>query len=644
MTDRISLTKVFKLTGFFLILFLFNSFTETKLNPLLEEINSQLSLPDSSDYEDILCNGWVYALLSSYEDSCLIDSTITDTVFNIPVEVGDSVINYIASVNVVYIYEACYDYRFGVAEKNNQFSKYYLQSTVTSYDTIDFRYKVVLFDSICVTNDQIPDSLTALVPSVEQLILGQKLTTFINCDSYLESICFSDTICGTTIDSIFLDEILETQSYTGNDSIGPTFPYDSSLQLVELWKYGEREQLLCSDTSRRVSPCNDCDFELIQSIELIPDNCEESQLAIVLVGEYSYDYCDINTIEVDKKTFSIDFEIQYLRANSFDYCDNCGQAFTDTIFLGPTPQGNYDFRFFDSRTDTLIYSKELEIKNCFTPVCIGPDIGQLETSFITESSALLTVEPDDNYSNYIFEFRNCDSTNWMTSTTIVQNLLLPDLQADTEYCWRVAVVCDNGLTSTFSEIVSFTTLPAESCEPDSTDTVIISDVTSSSVTFQINLVSADSIQIRIGECGTGIWQEYPPTAAFAFEIENLEADTEYCFEYSFICSNGHSSEWTQNSDTDGSSFMTLMSTSNQERITQQILNIYPNPFDNHLIINIENKTDYTGFKLMDITGSLIHENTMDNSYTLDTSNLQSGLYLIEIYNGQTRNIIPVVKL
>ncbi|MFA5782897.1 MAG: T9SS type A sorting domain-containing protein, partial [Bacteroidales bacterium] len=62
--------------------------------------------------------------------------------------------------------------------------------------------------------------------------------------------------------------------------------------------------------------------------------------------------------------------------------------------------------------------------------------------------------------------------------------------------------------------------------------------------------------------------------------------------------------------------------------------IYPNPSSSNIYINTDNDIKSTFIRILDITGRLIKQETIKTKKTeLDISNLQNGLYIIEIINN-----------
>ena len=75
----------------------------------------------------------------------------------------------------------------------------------------------------------------------------------------------------------------------------------------------------------------------------------------------------------------------------------------------------------------------------------------------------------------------------------------------------------------------------------------------------------------------------------------------------------------------------------------QSITVYPNPFNDHLIINHGGK--FSAVTVTDLNGKvLIHQVlTASASESINTSSLQQGVYLLELSDGQKKNIFKIVK-
>jgi hypothetical protein len=73
--------------------------------------------------------------------------------------------------------------------------------------------------------------------------------------------------------------------------------------------------------------------------------------------------------------------------------------------------------------------------------------------------------------------------------------------------------------------------------------------------------------------------------------------------------------------------------------------MYPNPTQSHVTINLDYNADKARIKIFDITGRLLMEDWIRNSYTklLDVSHYPSGIYFIEVSEGNSKAVEKLIK-
>jgi hypothetical protein len=87
----------------------------------------------------------------------------------------------------------------------------------------------------------------------------------------------------------------------------------------------------------------------------------------------------------------------------------------------------------------------------------------------------------------------------------------------------------------------------------------------------------------------------------------------------------------------------LMSDSNNgggtngiDEVQSNELSVFPNPMKEQLTITTLKPTSY---KLTDLKGNILFENSIENNETISTSTLEPGMYFIESTEGQTIKLI-----
>ena len=77
-------------------------------------------------------------------------------------------------------------------------------------------------------------------------------------------------------------------------------------------------------------------------------------------------------------------------------------------------------------------------------------------------------------------------------------------------------------------------------------------------------------------------------------------------------------------------------------VKQDQISIYPNPVKD--ILNIDLKSDKGSVKIFDLTGKLVKTADLNQSGTIDVSQLTKGMYLVEmILNGNTKVTKKIIK-
>jgi hypothetical protein len=77
------------------------------------------------------------------------------------------------------------------------------------------------------------------------------------------------------------------------------------------------------------------------------------------------------------------------------------------------------------------------------------------------------------------------------------------------------------------------------------------------------------------------------------------------------------------------------------------LSIYPNPFNNDLVIKINSSAgNVSGWNLQlaDVLGRIVYSmSALNYSNEIDVSNLTGGMYFITVINKTERAVFPVIK-
>jgi len=79
------------------------------------------------------------------------------------------------------------------------------------------------------------------------------------------------------------------------------------------------------------------------------------------------------------------------------------------------------------------------------------------------------------------------------------------------------------------------------------------------------------------------------------------------------------------------------------------MNIYPNPTDGVMHINIESRTDILDMNLLSLEGKIVYFDKMDYqkdglSKQIDVSGLSKGIYFLRLYNSNNYFVKKVMIL
>ena len=86
-------------------------------------------------------------------------------------------------------------------------------------------------------------------------------------------------------------------------------------------------------------------------------------------------------------------------------------------------------------------------------------------------------------------------------------------------------------------------------------------------------------------------------------------------------------------------------TTNVDQINENIINVFPNPFKNNLIVSVnEVIAQGANLSIFSIEGRLMKfQSILSSSITMDLSNLSSGLYFCTYFNGSEIKTLKIIK-
>lgn len=211
------------------------------------------------------------------------------------------------------------------------------------------------------------------------------------------------------------------------------------------------------------------------------------------------------------------------------------------------------------------------------------------------------------------------------------SITLVDLEAKTNYDFYIQSDCGNGLLSAW--VGPFTFITEDPC--GSPTNIQTSDITSStvSITFE-GVPSVMQHDLQWGTSGFNLGTGIITTSDLeSFELQFLPANTDLQF---YIRSNCFSEfdivgDWIGPFD-----FTTLMSTNTENINDIKRFDIFPNPTNNELNIQIVSERDLFNANLiiLNIFGQAVHQEVLGNTNVLssriDISHLISGTYFVKL--------------
>jgi hypothetical protein len=179
----------------------------------------------------------------------------------------------------------------------------------------------------------------------------------------------------------------------------------------------------------------------------------------------------------------------------------------------------------------------------------------------------------------------------------------------------------------------------------------VSNLTTTSATVKWSSVSnVVGYQLRFKLASSSTWSSVLSFNASTFQrnITNLQANSLYDYQLRSMCSSTPfiSSPWTAGQF---STLNVVMARIEETETNKSQIEVYPTPLENQL--NIKIQSDFEGvvnFKVISLLGSVILETAVEKQkgtsiYQLDLSKLSSGVYLIQIAEGNNVTLKKVIK-
>jgi len=259
----------------------------------------------------------------------------------------------------------------------------------------------------------------------------------------------------------------------------------------------------------------------------------------------------------------------------------------------------------------------------------------LTSGSITDASSTINWSVVSGATSYNLQYRVKGAASWTLVNTLTNSYTITGLADLTSYEYQVQAVNATEETN-FSTSSFFTTLEtAVSLEVPSG--LSASSITATSVIVSWTAVSGAikyNVQYRVK--GATVWHSIIEKFN-THTITELTASTRYEYQVQAVSESGKS-------DYSTSSFfntlaVTIVGRSNTEISSLANAPLFPNPAVNKTTISYNAEEDnMITIRLYDITGKTINTNEYSalkgfNNFTIDLSNINKGLYIVEINDG-----------
>jgi hypothetical protein len=353
--------------------------------------------------------------------------------------------------------------------------------------------------------------------------------------------------------------------------------------------------------------------------------------------------------------------------NYMDYTDdNCMNMYT----AGQASRMNALFVSGGSRVGIL---SSLGCTPPNTSACNIP--GGLNTTNVTMTSATLNWSAVSGALSYNVQYKETNASIWNSASTAATSYPLSGLLSNTSYDWKVQTVCSS-TGSDFSAASSFSTLSSAGCAD-------VYEANNSSGTATV-IATNNDISANIGSTTDIDWFRFTtsqPNTKIKVTLTTLPADYDVVLYNSNLTQlgisqlSGTSSEtiiyntkkqgtyyikvYGYNGAFNTSQCYTLRASVRNtnyrvtdggeiEITTAEDVRIYPNPANAELFVECGSLTQgKVQLRISDLLGKEIQVNSFDavdgfNQFKMDVSQLQKGIYLVEIISNNTSTTSKLV--
>jgi len=265
-------------------------------------------------------------------------------------------------------------------------------------------------------------------------------------------------------------------------------------------------------------------------------------------------------------------------------------------------------------------------------------------SNITETTANISWVGDASNSEYELQYRAAGENDWIIFNSNINFALLNNLNACTEYEYRVKSSCVLSV-SEFSAVQTFTTEGCQAvCPP--IEGLFNTSVLASSALLIWDIVPLSTYTLYYKETSADNWFSYN-TAIPLVILFGLNPCSTYEWYIENACIDG-----TVSLASNTTTFTTTCKNSNNEfsQIEANLnFEVYPIPMQNYLVVEFESSTSNSKVEvqLLDVSGKITNNilptNVGKQRVQFNTTDLPTGIYWVRLIDGKSIINKEVVK-
>lgn len=269
------------------------------------------------------------------------------------------------------------------------------------------------------------------------------------------------------------------------------------------------------------------------------------------------------------------------------------------------------------------------------------EIEEIIVEEVNSSEAFIFWEIEDDEIIYDFQIRIAGTEDWYLLELEEPEIFLEDLEPNTDYEFIIGFECDEEYFETI--VNSFST---KQCA--TVNEIPIIEVQSYSASFEwVPIEDIDFYLVTFGLADEAPLDTFYTEEPF-FLLDDLDDQTEYRVAVGTECN--EDIIWSTPLYFFTASDLTT-STKEDPLAQQELLRLFPNPTAGRVVFTYQTlNPDVLNYQIYDLTGKSIFQNTTRigpgiNTISLDLTNLQGGVYILETVTAEkrTRSSLRIVR-